>query len=276
MRQRNLEILSLAVVLIMLLSACASTGTAVGGGSAGDMAAVAAAPDYKEEVGDNGLPTVRAILARNVEAVGGEDAANAHTSFTAKGKFSLAAMGVDGDVTIQAAAPGQMKMVISTPMGDIQSGYNGEVAWSEDPFSGAQVLEGKAAAAAAAQANFFGPLAYGDFYTSMETLEEAEFQGETCYKVMLVDSEGGETTQYFSKESSLLIGQEAVADGPMGAADTTVVLSDYKEFGGVLVAGKTTINAGGMEIETTIDSLVYDNVDDSAFELSDTIKSLLE
>ena len=62
----------------------------------------------------------------------------------------------------------------------------------------------------------------------------------------------------------------------MGAADTTVVLSDYKEFGGVLVAGKTTINAGGMEIETTIESVTYDDVDDLAFELSNTIKSLLE
>lgn len=276
MRKRNLEILSLAVVLVLLLSGCASTGTAVAGGSAGDVAAPAAAPDYKDEVGDNGLPTVRALLARYTEAIGGEDAIRAHTSFTAKGKFSLAAMGVDGDVTIHAAAPDKAKMVISTAMGEIASGYNGTVAWSENPFAGTEVLEGTAAAAAAQQANFYGPLAYGDYYTSMETLEEAEFEGETCYKVKLVDSEGGETTQYFSKESSLLIGQESIVDGPMGAADTTVVLSNYKEFGGVLVAAKTVINAGGMEIETTIDSVTYDDVDDSAFELSDSIQALLE
>ena len=188
MRKKSLEILSLAGVLVLLLGGCASTGTAVGGSSTSDVAAPAAAPDYKDEVSDNGLPTVRAILARNVEAVGGEDAANAHTSYTAKGKFSLAAMGVDGDVTIHAAAPDKMKMVISTPMGEIQSGYNGEVAWSEDPFSGTRVLEGTEAASAAQQANFYGPLAYDDYYDTQETLEETEFEGEVCYKVKLVDA----------------------------------------------------------------------------------------
>ncbi len=277
MRKRMFGILGLGVALILVASGCATSG-AVGGTDVA--AAAAAAPpaisDYKDEMGENGLPTVRALLARFVEAIGGENAIEAHTSFTAKGKFSLAAMGVNGDVTIHAAAPNRMRMVIETPMGNIASGFNGEVAWSDDPFSGARVLEGTARAAAAAQANFFGPLAYGDFYDSMETLEETEYAGQASYKVMLIDSEGGETTQYFAKESAFLIGQESIQDGPTGAAEVKVILSDYKDFGsGVLTAASTKLDAGGMEIENTIESVTFDDVDDSAFELPDSVSSQL-
>jgi hypothetical protein len=53
------------------------------------------------------------------------------------------------------------------------------------------------------------------------------------------------------------------------------VFSDYKEFGGLLVAGKTAIHTQGLEIEVTVESVTYDDVDPSAFDLPDSIKSLL-
>ena len=267
MRKRTLETLGLGVLLLLLVAGCASTSAA----PAADVPAPAPAPDYSAEVGDNGLPTVRALLTRYTDAIGGKEAIESHSSWTAKGKFSLAAMGVTGDVTIQAAAPDQVKMVIETAMGNIAQGYNGEVAWSDDPFGGARVLDGAARAAAQQQANFYGPLNYDAYWETQETIEEADFEGESCYKVRLVDSEGNETTQYFSKESSLLVGQEALQDG----AEVKVVLSDYKDFGGVSNAAKTVIHAQGIEIENMIETVTYDDVEPEAFELPASIKALL-
>ena len=267
MTKRTFEILAAGTLLLLLLGGCATTG----GTMAGDVAAPAPEPSYKDEVGDNGLPTPRAILERYTDALGGREALEAHTSYTAKGKFSLAAMGVEGEVTRHAAAPGKMTMVIETAMGNISSGFDGDVAWSVNPFAGNQVLDGTAREATRQQANFYGPLRYDDFFESQETLEEVDFEGETTYKVRLVDAAGGESIQYFSKESSLLVGLEAMQDG----AEVKVVLSDYKEFGGVMVAGKTVLHTQIGEIETTVESVTYDDVDPSAFELPDSIKSQL-
>ena len=272
MKKTRWQSLTLLLVIALVGFGCASSG---GGGGDAAPSAPPVDPDYREEVGDNGLLTPRAILARYTEALGGEDALRSHQSATMKGKFSLAAMGIEGTVTIHAIAPNKTKMVIETAMGNIASGYDGTNAWSEDPFSGAQVLEGGAAAAAAAQSNFYGPLGYPDIYTSMETIEETEFNGEAAYKLMLVDATGGETKQYFSKESSLLIGQEAMQDGPTGSVEAKVTLSDYKEFGGVLGAMKTSIDAGGMVIENVIETVTHDDVDPASIVPPDSVTSQL-
>ncbi len=271
MRKRTLEMVGLGALLLLVLAGCASTGAA----PAGDVAVPAPEPDYSAEVGDNGLPTVRALLARYTDAIGGKEALESHSSWTAKGTFSLAAMGVEGDLTIRAAAPDKMTMVIETAMGNIAQGYDGEVAWSDDPFAGPQVLEGSQRAVTQQLANFYGPLNYDAFWDTQETIGEADFEGESCYKVRLVDAEGEETTQYFSKETSLLVGQEGVQDGPMGRAEVKVVLSDYKDFGGFLTPTRTVIHTQGIEIANTIESVTYDDVEPEAFELPDSIKSLL-
>jgi len=271
MTKRTFEILGVGTLFLLLLSGCATTGGSMAGDAAAP-AAAAAEPSYIDEVGDNGLPTPRAILERYTEALGGKEALMSHTSSTAKGKFLLAAMGVEGDVTIHATAPDKITLVIETAMGNISSGFDGEVGWSVNPFAGNQVLEGTAREASRQQGNFYGPLRYDDYFESQETLEEVDFEGQATYKVLFVDAEGGKTTQYFSKESSLLVGQEAMQDG----SEVKVVMSDYKEFGGVMVAGKTVIHAQGLEIENTIDSVTYDDVDPSAFELPESIKSQLD
>ncbi|MDX1382612.1 MAG: hypothetical protein R3190_03155 [Thermoanaerobaculia bacterium] len=271
MRRRAVEFLSLAAVLLLLLSACASTG----GGGGGADAAAPAAPDYREEMGDNGLPTPRALYARYVEAIGGEDAIRAHTSSVSKGKFKLAAMGVEGDLTIHAMAPNRMHMVIETPMGSMENGYDGKVAWSVNPFTGDEILEGSAAAQARAQADYYLPLNYAAHYPTSETVEETEFGGQAAYKVKLVDAEGGESVQYFAKDSSLIIGSEVTQQGPAGAAEVTITISDYQDFDGLMVATKQVMSVQGMDIENVIESVTYDGLSEADFELPDSIKSKL-
>jgi hypothetical protein len=273
MKQRVWQLTVAGVALLTILSGCASTG----GGGGSDMAApaAAAAPDYTNEMGDNGLPTPRAVIARYVDALGGRAAIESHKSSTAKGKFILAAMGMEGDLTIHAAAPNKMVMNIETPMGAMNQGFNGEVGWSDNPMTGAQVLEGGPLAAMKQQADFFLPLNYDTHFPTQETLEEVEFADETCYKVRLVDAEGSESFQYFSKESSLLRGQDATQDGPMGEASVTVVFSDYKDFGGVLTVTKQTMSVQGMDIENVIESITFDDVDPSAFEVPSSVASQL-
>lgn len=278
MKQRVLNLLVVGAALLVVFSGCASTGAGsadAGAPAVARASAAAAAPDLKSEMGDNGLPTVRAILARFVDAIGGEKALRAHSSSTAKGRFVLAAMGVEGELTIKAAAPNKVHQIIETPMGSMETGYDGTVGWSVNPFTGDSILDGTALAAARAQAEFLGPLNYDAHYPTQETLEETEFNGQAAYKVRLVDSAGGETIQYYARDSSLLVGTEATQEGPQGAAEVTIMISDYKDFGGVLTATKQVMSVQGMDIENVIESVTYDNLTDSDFELPASIQSKL-
>jgi hypothetical protein len=259
-------------VAVLLTGACASTG----GGGAADVAAPAAA-DVKNETGENGLLTPAALAARFADAMGGEAAIRSHSSSTTKGKFGIPAMGMEGDVVAFAAAPDKLVTNIELGgMGSMSNGYNGEIGWSENPMTGPSLLEGAALDQVRAQSSFYGPLAYDDLFPKQETLELTEFAGESAYKTRFVTANGGETFFYFSEASGLLLGTEGMQESDMGSADVTVVFSDYREFDGVLQPATTTIKTQGMELQQTVKEVTFDDVEASAFEPPESIKSLLE
>jgi hypothetical protein len=273
-RQRNRFVLALVglCVAVLVVTGCASTR---GAGPAADVTPPAKA-DVRNEVGENGLPTPAAILARYVDALGGEQALRQHESSTRKGKMTIAAMGMEGSTTTHAAAPDKIAMNIETGMGAMNQGYNGEVGWSDNPMTGAQVLEGDQLANMKQQADYYMPLNYPKHFTTMETVEETEWGGEAAYKVRLVNSTGREAFHYFGKDSAMLLGIQGIQDGPMGESEVKITFSDYKEFGGLKVPGKTTLDVAGMQIEQTVETVTFGDVDPSAFEPPEAVKAQLK
>ena len=264
------------MAVALVAGGCASGG----GGAAAPDAPAAAEPklDIKNETGDNGLLTPRAIIARYVEALGGEDAIRKHESRTVKGKMELAAMGMSGDVTIYAAAPDKMVMEVEMAgFGTMNNGYNGEVGWSDNPMAGAQLLEGKALKPQKQQADFYAPLHYEDTYPTMETVELTEFEGQSAFKVKLVDADGDESTEYFAEDSGLLIGVTAMQANQMGESEVTTVFSDYKDFSGTMQPATTVIKmtAMGMEIKNTVTEVTVNDVAPEKLEPPDSIKALM-
>jgi hypothetical protein len=259
--------LAVLCIAVLVLGGCASTRG--GGGGAAEAAKDSAPPakkaDVKSEVGANGLPTPAALLARYVDALGGEAALRKHQSSTRKGKMSIAAMGMEGQTTMYAAAPDKMVMNIETGMGAMNQGYNGEIGWSDNPMTGAQLLDGDQLATMKLQADFYGPLNYSKHFTSMETVEETEFAGQAAYKVKMVNTAGRESFQYFAKDGGLLLGSQGVQAGPMGESEVKTSFSDYKDFGGSKIPGKVTIDVAGMQIEQTVEAVTFDDVDPAKF-----------
>jgi hypothetical protein len=273
--QRNPVAITVATLClaVLVLGGCASTG---GGGGAPDVtAAPAKKADVRSEVGANGLPTPAAILARYVDALGGEKVLRQHASSTRTGKMTIAAMGMEGSTTTRAAAPNKIAMNIETGMGAMNQGFNGEVGWSDNPMTGVQILDGDQLANMKLQADFYAPLNYAEHFPTMETVEEVDWNGQAAYKVKVVSASGRESHQYFAKDSALLLGTEGVQEGPMGESEVKLSFSDYKEFGGMKVPGKTTIDVAGMQIEQTVETVTFDDVDAAAFELPEAVKAQL-
>lgn len=274
MSKKSLLSLGLMLMLLPMVGACASSGGGVAGG--GGTPDVSAPVDYSQEMGENGLLTPRAIYTRYIDALGGEKALRAHSSSVSKGKMEIAAMGISGDLTIWSSAPNLFLMVADLGMGVMTTGYNGEVGYSDNPMTGPTILEGSQLSQALQQADFYGPLNWEKTFPTAETVELADFKGTSAYKLRLVDTSGSEQFQYFAEDTGLLVGFEQNQSSPMGDVFVTASVSDYKEFGGVNTATVTSLDMMGTEIKQVIESVSYEEVDPSKFELPDSIKALVE
>ena len=225
---------------------------------------------------DAETPSPAEIVARFVDALGGEEALRAHTSATTKGTFELAAMGMSGELTVYQMAPDKLVTLTSFPgMGESVQGYNGEIAWAEDPMQGARLVEGQMLDDVRRDARFYGELEYDETYPEQTAVGEVEWNGQTVVQLDLVDTAGNKSSQYFAKDSGLLVGMSATMTNEMGTADATFLFSDYEEFDGVVIPTVTSVNLMGMDFVQTIESVTWNDVDESAFEPSETVKALL-
>jgi hypothetical protein len=71
-------------------------------------------------------------------------------------------------------------------------------------------------------------------------------------------------------------GNERTQASPMGEVPTTTVLSDYKDFDGLLAATKTVQRIMGVEQVITIAEVTNMELTDDVFALPEEIKALME
>jgi hypothetical protein len=226
---------------------------------------------------DDHLPTAREVVDRYVEAINAREALEDVESIKSTGTFSIPAQGMQGELTMWQKAPDKMLTRITlSGIGEIEQGYDGEVGWSIDPMQGAMLLSGAMLDQVRDQANFRGMLYEEDDIDTLEMVGETEFQGEPAYEIRVVSTTGLETTQFFSVESGLLIGQKMEQQSPMGAVPVTQVIGDYQEFGGLLLPTTSTDRMMGMEQKMEITSISVEPIDDSVFAVPAEIEALAE
>jgi len=223
------------------------------------------------------LPDGKALVAKHVAAVGGRDVMDKHTSLHITGTFSLAAMGIDGPVNVYRAKPNLfLQQITIGSFGEAVSGFDGTTAWAIQPMQGASVLSGDAAAQTKQQADFFSDFPDVAKYTSVETVAAEDFEGRKCYKVKLVKADG-ESFQYFDAETGLAAGMIRTIENPqMGKMDVTVVMSDYKDQGGLRMPSKITQKTPQGDVVLTFATYEWDKVDAKVFELPDAVKSMVK
>lgn len=223
------------------------------------------------------LPPARSIIDRYVEASGGKAALAKYQSRRATGKISMPAQGVEGEIEILAARPALMRLRMTIPgVGEIQSGYDGTVAWSINPLTGPMLMQGKSFEQTKADAEFDSQLHPETQYKTLETIEKTTFEGRPAYKVRAVRTTGDEDVEYFDTENGLMLGAVITRESPMGPVKATHVAADYKEFGGVKVATRIVQRLMGTEQIITISEVEYDNVDKSAFVPPPQIQALIK
>ena len=223
------------------------------------------------------LPSARSIIDRHIEAVGGRKAILSHTSSHATGTMTVAGAGITGVLDVYSAKPDKSLVKINLGgIGDVFEAFDGIHAWSVSPMTGPMLTQGKELAEKKFDADFYSDLHEEGRYASMKTIEKTTFEGRPCYKVSLVKKDGGEDVDFYDVETGLKAGAVVTRESQMGPMTVTQVHSDYKKFGGMLLATTMKQTAMGVEQVLKITSIEFDNVEPSTFDPPAQIKALIK
>jgi zinc protease len=212
------------------------------------------------------LPPAQQVLDRYAEAIGGRQKAMSFQS--RRLVYQVSASGMTIDMEAAQRRPNLGTAVMRTGMGELRSGYDGQVAWVITPM-GAQILDGPPAEEVRIRSAFDADVLF-NAYQTVETTERAEYGGKACWKVRMVSAAGMESFRCFDVETGLLVALETTQNG----MPVTAVYDQYREFDGLKYPSRFTSSAMGQEAVTTLISVDHSDIPASEFVLPDAVKAL--
>lgn len=237
---------------------------------AGAASALAAAPARAQE-----LPAAREIINAYVNAIGGAEALSRAQHRHLVGEVSMPAAGMTMTMEIWQARPNKMTMVMSIPnIGEIRSGYDGQVAWSVNPFEGPKILDGAELEQTLRQADFDANLRFEHLFPTLETVERTEMAGRPCYRVRMVATNGDEAFGCFDVETKLLLSMSSRMESQAGTIESTQEFQDYRDFGGVKLPARTLMSMAGQQMVMTVKEVDTNPIPEATFALPAEIRAL--
>lgn len=194
----------------------------------------AAIPDFAR------LPAVDQILAKHVQALGGEDAIRKVSSRIEKG--TITAFGEHQfPVEVFTKAPDKRVFVMHLPNGDSITAFDGHVGWIGAPGRPVREMSGGELEGAKLDADFFFPLRLKEMFTKLES-EQAVKIGDHEVNVVSGFADNQPVLRlYFDTQSGLLLRSVRYAESPLGRNPTRIDYADYRKEGGVKIPFRWTV-----------------------------------
>ncbi|HEY4948736.1 MAG TPA: hypothetical protein VIH88_00245 [Candidatus Acidoferrales bacterium] len=180
------------------------------------------------------LPTADQVLDHYVQAIGGRAAWLKLNSRVSKGTIEIPAMNnLNGTVEIHEKAPNLMLAVINLGGAAFEQGFDGKIAWSDNPQNGLRELSGGELDDARHEANFYHALELRKLYTKMAVTGIERVNGHDTYAVEATRAEGAPDKMYFDMQTGLLVRSMNQRYTPDGVTEFTADVDDYTEVDGV-------------------------------------------
>ena len=223
------------------------------------------------------LPDAREVIAKFVEATGGEANYRKLKSIHAKGKMSVPAQNIEGTVDVIFAAGGKSRQIVEIAgLGVQKIGGDGETYWSESNFTGVRILEGDERGQQARDADLHADLHPEKYFKSMKVTGTEKVGDEECYRVERVHKSGSEQVDFYSIESGLHLKSIMSVATPLGKIKIETMPSDYRKVGDVLMAFKSEQKLPGNMTQVIAMESIKANEDlpPETFDLPEKIKQL--
>ena len=219
------------------------------------------------------LTTAAQVLDLYKEALGGVHAIEAVQSLTVRGEMQRT--GLAGKATfVYRGKPFKTLLKLTRPDGtEVSSGFDGKVSWTITP-KGAEIDNDTPIEAIRRDADLQYPLHQPDYFKELEFAGVTAFEGHRCYRLHSTTNWGKDNNQFYDVMTGLLVGYRFQNDATK--ATTIALFEDYKKFGGRLMPTRNTTRSGNQSQTFTYQSVSYEPLDDSVFELPPAVKALVK
>jgi len=177
-------------------------------------------------------PSVKQILDRYVQAVGGAEALLKITSRTVKGS-RIGADGVLVPEEVYQKAPDKLLTVTSYPNVVFSNGYNGTAGWGHSSRDGATPLPDQLLAQLKRDAVFYKELKTQELYSNLTMLGKASVRDADAYVIQATPADGPVEKLFFDVRTGLLVRRYTESDTPLGKLPLQVDYEDYREVDGI-------------------------------------------
>lgn len=226
---------------------------------------------------DEALPKAETILDRYIEVTGGKAAYQKRKTEVSRGTMEFPSQGLKGTMIRYSADPDKSYSSLDIDgVGKIEMGSANGIAWEKSALLGPRLKTGEEKAQFLRESTFNAQINWRKMFSKAETTGVETVDGEECYKVVLTPDSGKPETTYYQKKSGLAVKTTMIAVNQMGDVPMEVLISDYKDFGGVLTPTKVIQRAAGQEFTMTVETVkVNEEIPEDRFELPAEIKALL-
>ncbi len=179
------------------------------------------------------LPTSDLVLDRYVEAIGGRAAWEKLTSRQSIGTIQIPALSLSGTVEVHEKAPNRLLAVVVISGAIFRQGYDGALAWADDPQNGLRSLSGQELTEAGREADFYRPLNLRKVYSKLAVTGAEKIGDRDTFVMEATLPDGQVDKMYFDNQSGLLLRSTTHRHTIQGAVAIQADLADYRELDGV-------------------------------------------
>ncbi len=214
-----------------------------------DAAPEAKKPEATAEAAKKPEITAEQVLEKYVEATGGRALYQKFHSSASKGTMELTAQGIRGTLETYAKSPNKFLLIqIIDGIGRFVQGYDGQVAWSQDPFLGMRNMEGAELANFQREATFNADLKWRELYEKVELTGIEKVGEQDAYVIRLVPSVGKPVIRYYDTQTFMLLRMDTIHESPLGTVPMEMYPSDYRVVDGVNVPFQVKIKSSTGEV----------------------------
>ncbi len=180
------------------------------------------------------LPTVDEVLAKYMQAIGGEAAYRKIHSRVLKGT-QVASDGAAVPIETYEAAPDKLVTITTTQrQGVIMSGYNGKVAWMKGP-RGQRELSGPQLAAMRRSADFYGDIKLKEQFPGLDVVDREKVNERDAIVLASQSAPNRIDKLYFDAQTGLLVRILSITQTPIAPVPDQFDFEDYRDVDGIKI-----------------------------------------
>lgn len=214
------------------------------------------------------LPAGEKILDEYTNAIGGKEALGKFKTRRSEGVLEMKSVGLEGKLLLLQSQPDKLALRFDIPnVGKIENGYDGKIAWEDSVISGARELEGEEKEQLARRALFESDSQWRKIYEKATTKGEDKVGDRPVWVVELKPIGSDKLqTNYYDKESKLLLRSKMTAITPMGDIAIENDFLDYRDVDGIKIPFESRQSVLGQTQTMRFSKVTHDEpIEDSVF-----------